>query len=76
MAIFRVLEYPVFCPEEIEILTTAYEEALRALDLRGGDNSITRLVAQKIINLAQTDELDSLRLSTRAIAEFGIANAA
>jgi len=76
MAIYRLLKYSAFRPEQIEIMTSAYEETLLALGLQRGDNSVTRVVAQKIIHLAQMGELDSLRLSRRAIAELGIPNAA
>jgi hypothetical protein len=55
--------YSAFGPEDIEIVTTAYEETLLALGLQRGDNPVTREVAQKIIRLAQAGERDSLRLS-------------
>jgi len=76
MAIYRLLKYSAFGPEQIEIMTRAYEETLLALELPPGDNPVTRLVAQKIIQLVQAGELDTLRLSSRAIAELGIPNAA
>jgi hypothetical protein len=39
-------------------------------------DNLSQLVAKKIIEIAQTGELDPLRLSTQAISELGIPDAA
>ena len=54
MAIYRLLQKSAFGPEDIELLATAYEDALRALKLNDRDDPITQLVAKRIIEAAQT----------------------
>jgi hypothetical protein len=67
MAIHRLLENQAFGPEDIEVLTTAFEEALRALGLADRPDSATEIVARRIIELAQCGERDPARLSERAL---------
>lgn len=76
MAIFRLLRCCAFDPKDIEIIATAYEDTLSALDLPTGDNPVTEVVAKKIIEIAQRGELDPVRISDQAIAELGISRAA
>lgn len=51
MVIPRLLKYSAFGPEEIEIVATAYEHTLSALDLPKGDSLVTEIVAKKIIEI-------------------------
>jgi hypothetical protein len=67
MAIYRLLKNGAFGPDEIEVLTTAYEEALRALGLKDRADPATEMIAKKIIELAQRGERDPVRLREHAI---------
>jgi hypothetical protein len=53
MAIHRLSEGSTFGPEEIWVMTEAYEIALRTLDIYGREGPLTELVAKKIISNAQ-----------------------
>ena len=63
----RLLENHVFGPEEITVLTTAFEDTLRALHLADRADPATEIIAKKIIELAQQGERDPVRLRERAI---------
>jgi hypothetical protein len=67
MAIYRLLKNGVFGPDEIKVLTTAYEEALRALRLKDRSDPATEMIARRIIELAQRGERDPVRLREHAI---------
>ena len=67
MPIHRLLKNHAFGPDEIAILTSAFEDALRRLRLADRADPATEVVARKIIELAQQGERDPTRLSERAI---------
>jgi hypothetical protein len=60
MAIYRLLKFSAFQPEEITCMTAAYENALRVLKLADRQDPITELVAQNIIEVAKTGEYDQI----------------
>jgi hypothetical protein len=68
MAIYRLLQKSAFGPEEIERMTTAYEDALRALGLTDRSDPMTEILAKKIIEIAQTGERDPARIRAQAVA--------
>jgi hypothetical protein len=63
----RLLENHAFGPDEIQILTTAFEDTLRTLRLADRADPATEIIARKIIELAQQGERDPDRLRERAI---------
>lgn len=68
MPIARLLQYEAFSPEDIRVLTGAFESAVIVLKLTDRvDALITERVAKKIIECAQTGERDPLRLRDYAI---------
>lgn len=67
MPIHRLLEHHAFGPDEIKVLTTAFESALRTLRLVDRTDPATEIVAKKIIELAQQGERDPERLRQRAV---------
>jgi hypothetical protein len=67
MAIYRLLKNGVFGPDDVKVLTTAYEEALRTLRLKDRSDPATEMIAKKIIELAQRGERDPVRLREYAI---------
>ena len=68
MAIYRLLQKSAFGPEEIERMTTAYEDALRVLGLTDRSDPMTEILAKKIIEIAQTGERDPARIRAQAVA--------
>ena len=56
-----------FGPEDIKVLSSAFEEALRELRLVDRTDPATQLVAKRIIELAQQGERDPIRLRESAI---------
>jgi hypothetical protein len=72
MAMYRLLKFYAFQPEEIGSMTAAYEEALRVLQLADRQDPITELVAKKIIEAAELGERDPKRLCEKALTELGI----
>jgi hypothetical protein len=72
MAIYRLLQNSAFGPEQVDRMTTAYEDVLRILGLSNRTDPLTEIVAKKIIEIAQTGERDPLRIRSRAIADLGI----
>jgi hypothetical protein len=63
----RLLENHVFGPDEITVLTAAFEDTLRTLRLVDRADPATEIIARKIIELAQQGERDPVRLRERAI---------
>jgi hypothetical protein len=68
MAIYRLLQNSAFGPDEINFMTTAYEDALRALGLTDRADPMTEILARKIIEIAQTGERDPARICAKAVA--------
>ena len=72
MAVYRLFENAAFGPEEIRSMSIAYESALRVLGLIDRNDPVTELVAKKIIEIAQTGERNSQRLTALAIDQLGV----
>lgn len=68
MAIYRLLQKSAFGPEEIERMTTAYEDALQVLGLTDRADPLTEILAKKIIEIAQTGERDPAKIRAKAVA--------
>ena len=71
MAIYRILQNSPLSPEDISRLVDAYEATLKALELADRSDSITELVARKIIEIGQTGVRDPLEISRLAVADLG-----
>jgi hypothetical protein len=72
VAIYRLLQNRAFEPEDIERLTVAYEAALRMLRLANRGDPITELVAERIIEIAQTGVRDPAKLCAAALRDFDV----
>src|SRR5262245_55570900 len=70
MAIYRIFRERVFEPEAVIYMAKAYEGVLVALRLTHRQDSITELVAKKIVEIAEMGERDPARLRDRALEEF------
>src|SRR5262249_4414833 len=62
-----LLKNHAFGPDEICVLTTAFEDTLRTLRLANRGDPVTEIIARKIIELAQQGERDPVQLRERAI---------
>ena len=71
MPITPFLAGQAFDPETIEAMSAAFVAACDALHLKVGDDPTTRVVAEKVINLAQRGIRDPDVLRTMTLKEFG-----
>jgi hypothetical protein len=75
MPIYRLLEREAFEPEDVALMSIVFEELLETLGLGGRrDDPEATLVAQKVIELAQTGVRDPIRLKQLTLEAFGLPN--
>ncbi len=67
MPIHRLFEDNAFDPDEIAVMVTAFEDALRELGLVDREDPATTIVAKRIIELAKQGERDPARLCEGAV---------
>jgi hypothetical protein len=72
MAIYRLFQNSALGPEEISRLSTAYEQALRALSLKDRNDPLTEMIAKRILEIGQTGVKDPGQISKIAIRDLGI----
>jgi hypothetical protein len=72
MAIYRLIANGSFEPEEIEVMTAAYEAALVALGLVDRDDPITEIVARAIVSVTSRGERDPATIKNRALKTIGV----
>ena len=72
MAIYHLIRTLSFDPEQIEKLTTAYEDALRVLQLSNRSDPITTIIAERIIEAAKSGERDPVTLCATAIKDLRV----
>lgn len=72
MPILRHLQEESFGPDEIKVLTAAYEAALELLRLKDRTDPVCELIAEKIIKVYRLGETDPARICARAIKDLGI----
>jgi hypothetical protein len=70
MTIHRLMQNLSFNQDDIERLSAAYEEALRALHISDRDDPINEIVAQRIIEGARAGVRDPNDLSKMAIKDL------
>ena len=67
MPIIQLLQGRAFGPEDIKVMSMAFEGALNALGLMDRVDPLNELVAKKIIEIAKTGERNPSRLRDRAL---------
>jgi hypothetical protein len=72
MAIYRLIANGSFGPDEIKVMTAAYEAALIDLSIANRDDPITELVAKAIVNVTATGERDPTVAKERALNALGV----
>jgi PAS domain-containing protein len=75
VAIYRLLQNSAFEPEDIEELTAAYEKSLVLLKLNSRTDPLTEIIAQKIIEVAQTGRKGADLICTTALTSLGLSPA-
>jgi len=70
MPIHRLLQNHAFGPEEIAVMVTAFEDALRELRLVDRADPAVEIVAKKIIEFAQRGERNPKRLREEVLRWF------
>ena len=76
IAIYRLIANGSFGPDEIEVMTAAYEGALIDLRLPDRDDPITEIIARSIVNVTATGERNPVLIRERAINALGVRRAA
>lgn len=72
MTIHRLIANGSFGPDEIKVMTAAYEAVLIDLCQPENDDPITDLIAKSIINVTATGERDPVLIKERAINVLGV----
>jgi hypothetical protein len=74
--IYRLLESEAFEPEDVALMCNVFEDLLQTLGLGLADREdpVATLVAQKVIELAQTGVRDPIRLKRLTLEAFGLPN--
>jgi hypothetical protein len=72
MAIYNPTTNGFFSPNEIKVMTEAYEGALIDLCIADREDPITELIAKSILNVTATGEQNPLQVKERAVNTLGI----
>ena len=72
MAIYRLIGNGSFGPQEIEVMSAAYESALIDLGITNRDDLVTELIAKSIVNVISTGERNPELVKERAINALGL----
>jgi hypothetical protein len=76
MAIYRLIKNGSFGPDEIRVMTEAYEGALIDLNIVDRNDPFTELIAKSIVNVTATGERNPILVKERAINALGIRSSA
>jgi hypothetical protein len=68
--IYRLFQGRAFEPEQVAMLAQVFDDVLPLLGLTDREDLVTTLVAQKIIELAQTGVRDPARLKALILDAF------
>jgi hypothetical protein len=70
MPIYRLLEREAFDPELVAMMGHVFEDVLRTLDLVDREDPLTKMIANKVIELAQTGVRSPARLKELTLEAF------
>ena len=76
MAIYKLIANGSFGPDEIDVMTVAYEDALIEIQVAKRDDPITELIAKAIVNVTATGERDPKVVMERALNALEIRRSA
>jgi hypothetical protein len=69
--IYQLLENEPFQPEHVALMGSVLDDVLHTLDLVDREDPVTRMIAKKVIELAQAGERDPGRLKRLTLEAFG-----
>ena len=69
--VVQLFEQAAFGPDEVKILTDAYDRARRSLHDKGQPAIVQEIIAKRIIALAKEGERDPARLCADALTALG-----
>jgi len=72
MPITRLLQSTKFGPDEIEIMTKAFDQALRSLSVVDRNDPLTESLARKIIEIGATSIRDPVEIARMAVKNLRI----
>jgi hypothetical protein len=72
MGIYKLIANGSFGPDEIKVMTEAYEGALIDLDIADRNDPLTNLIAKSIVNVTAAGERDPILVKERAINALGV----
>jgi hypothetical protein len=72
MAIYKLISNRSFGPDEIKVMTEAYEGALIDLGIVNREDPLTELIAKSIVNVTASGERDAIAVKERAVNALGI----
>jgi hypothetical protein len=72
MTMHRLIQNLAFDQDDIERLSAAYEDALRALEISDRDDRITEIIAQRIIEASRRGVRDPVDLCAMAIKDLRV----
>jgi hypothetical protein len=72
MAIYKLIANGSFGPQEIEVMSAAYESALIDLGITNRDDLVTELIAKSIVNVISNGERNPELVKERAINALGL----
>jgi hypothetical protein len=67
MSIAHLLHSQAFSPEDIIVISAAFEDTLRTLGLTDRTDPATDIVAKKVLELARQGERDPVQLRERVV---------
>ena len=72
MAIYRLIANGSFGPDEIKVMTAAYEAALIDVAITNRDDPITELIAKSVVHVTASGERDPKEIMERALNALGV----
>ena len=72
MPIRGMLQDGSFSPDEVQTLTTAFEDCLRSLQLIDRNDPVVTLVAQRVIDLGSSRKGDAISLRDAVLKSFRV----
>lgn len=72
MAIYKLISNGSFGPDEIKVMTEAYEGALIDLNVTNPEDPVTELIAKSIVNVTASGERNPIVVKERAVNALGV----
>ncbi|MGY4573395.1 hypothetical protein [Bradyrhizobium sp. USDA 3256] len=70
MSTYLRLQIDAMAPKDANLIAKAYEQTLRMLSVKDGDDPLTEIIAKTVIKVAQTGIEDPAEISAQAIKEL------